>query len=149
MNVLFVHWSKRSDYDEAVGALGSHYPLCPLGLSRKGMCYSSQPPPEATIPGHILKDYPVPLVSLTTGSFSLPERHRGTEAQGSEETLYSSILIPITCRYVTQVMHLRRPAEPRGHFFFFKYPQSKLFKISLGTPEAGCAGNLWPKRSGD
>lgn len=61
----------------------------------------------------------------------------------------SSILRPITCHCVTQVMHLRRLAEPWGYFFCFKYPQSKLLKISLGSPEAGCTANLWPKRSGD
>lgn len=127
----------------------THYPLCPLGLSSPGReCAAIPNPARSNYFRSYFEGLPLSPCTSTTGPFPYL-RALGKQSSTGQKTKNSSILIPITCHYVTQVMHLRQPAEPWGYFFCFKYPQSKLLKISLSPPEAGCTGHLWPERSGD
>lgn len=110
--------------------------------SRQAVRRNSQLQPAATISGHLLQHFS-PLHHQPWAHFSTSSALWGEREQQGSWKRTSSILIPITCHYVTQVMHLRWPG---GIFFCFKYPQWKLLKTSLGPPEAGCIGHLWPRK---
>lgn len=83
---IFICWNKLSlnplKVEEKLwlscGKLLSSLSPGPL-QSRQGMCYNSQPQPEATIPGHLLKDCPISPCIINYRLFSLPERDLGQQ----------------------------------------------------------------------
>lgn len=111
----------------------------------QSMCCTFQPQQIATISGHPLKNCPVlhciisyyivntfcPSWGLWGGRETSVKRPTAPSWDSSPVTVWPKYALKVACWAL------------RVFFLWFKYPQSKLLKISLGSPKAGCTTNLW------